>query len=291
MPVRQSVVPNVVPREDMLNAMALNSAGFNITRIVEPTLAGILIARVGDGENFYIQAVAHAGVALMVVQLQLPAVARAASKSFADGLRDGTSFVWHHPPLRTQMTLALVPLVIALPYTAPLPVFATDVLHKGAGGFGLMMAAPGISAVLATLTLASLGNVRRKGPMLLGAVFALGVSLILFSLSRSFVLSLLLLAVVGGTQMFYMTTNQTVLQLTAPDELRGRVMGIYMLNQGLLPLGSLFAGTVADLFNAPVAGVTMGALVALMAVLFALRAPQHPHAPARLPATSGGARA
>src|SRR5205085_9253672 len=105
------------------------------------------------------------------------------------------------------------------------------------------------------------------------AVFALGVSLMLFSLSRSFPLSMALLVLIGGSQMFYMTTNQTVLQLTTPDELRGRVMGIYMLNQGLLPLRSLFAGTMGDFFSAPIAVFFMGAVVAVMAVAFALPAP------------------
>lgn len=273
MPVRQSIVPNVVPREDLMNAMALNSAGFNITRIIGPTLAGVMIATLGPGENFYIQSAAYLGVAAMVLQLQLPEIPKSRPASVTSNLREGASYVWHHPTLRTQMTLALVPVVIALPYTALMPVFAKDVLHQGPGGFGLLMAAPGLGAVATTLTLASLRNVERKGRLLLGAVAALGVSLMLFSLSRSFPLSLGLLVLVGATQMFYMTTNQTVLQLTAPDELRGRVMGIYMLNQGLLPLGSLFAGTVADIFSAPVAVFTMGAIVVAMAVLFTFRAP------------------
>ena len=273
MPVRQSIVPNLVPRSDLMNAMALNSAGFNITRIAGPALAGLMIAEVGPGENFYIQAAAYAAVTFLVLQLRLPEIPRGPNRSVMGGLRDGASFVWTHPTLRTQMTLALVPVVIALPYISLMPVFAEDVLDVGPGGFGLLMAAPGIGAVLATLTIASLGNVEHKGRLLLVAVFTLGASLVLFSLSRYFVLSLAILVLVGGTQMLYMTTNQTVLQLTTPDEYRGRVMGIYMLNQGLLPLGSLFAGTVADLFSAPLAVFIMGMLVCTLAALFALRSP------------------
>lgn len=273
MPVRQSIVPNVVPRADMMNAMALNSAGFNVTRIIGPALAGLMIAKIGAGENFYIQAAAYLGVAFMVLQLRLPDIPRSNRGSVTASLAEGARYVVKHPTLRTQMTLALVPVVIALPYTALLPILAKDTLGKGAGGFGILMSAPGLGAVVATLVIASLNNVRRKGLLLLGAVFSLGISLILVSLSRSFPLTVALLVVTGAAQMAYMTTNQTVLQLTTPDEYRGRVMGIYMLNQGLLPFGSLFAGVMADAFTAPIAIAVMGATVCVMAVVFFLRAP------------------
>jgi MFS transporter, DHA1 family, staphyloferrin A biosynthesis exporter len=266
-------VPHLVPPRDLMNAMALQSAGFNLTRIVGPTLAGLLIALLGAGENFYLQAAMYLGVAIMVWQLHLPPIPGAPSQSVRENLKEGAAFVWHHPTLRTQMTLALVPVVIGLPYSALMPIFAQDVLQQGAAGFGLLMAAPGLGAVVGTLTIASLDQVKRKGRVLLGAVFGLGGALVLFSLSRSFVLSLLLLVLVGAMQLTYTTTNQTLLQLTIPDELRGRVMGIYMLNQGLLPLGSLLAGALADVAGAPAAVFTMGALLMLLAVAFGTRAP------------------
>ena len=272
MPVRHSVVPNLVPHQDLMNAMALNSAGFNLSRILGPTIAGVLIATVGAGENFYIQSVAYLGVTLMVIQANIPPASRSASHSVRANLLEGAQFIWKHPTLRAQMTLALAPVVIALPYSALLPIFARDVLQVGPEGFGLLMAAAGLGAVIGTLTLASLASVERKGQLLLASVFGLGISLILFSFSRSFPLSLLLLVLVGAVQMVYFTTNQTIIQLTTPDELRGRVMGVYMLNQGLLPLGSLFAGALADLLDAPTAVLIMGTLVALMALAFAARA-------------------
>ncbi len=272
MPVRQSIVPSIVPRADLMNALALNSAGFNITRIIGPAVAGLLIAKLGPGENFFIQSAAYLGVALTALQLRLPPIQRAASSSVRTNLREGAAFVWKHPTLRTQMTLALVPVVIALPFMALMPVFARDVLHKGPGGFGIMMGAPGIGAVAATLFIATIGEVERKGVLLFGAIVSLGVMLMLFSLSRSFPLSLAILVGVGASQMLYMTTNQTLIQLTAPEALRGRVMGIYMLNQGLLPLGALFAGTLADLSSAPIAVFTMGGLVTLLALFFARQA-------------------
>ncbi len=274
MPVRQSVVPTTVPREDMMNAMALNSAGFNITRIIGPALAGIMITTVGPGENFLIQSAAYLGVAISVMQLRLPEVKQAARDVNVWGnLKEGAAYVWKHDTLRTQMSLALVPVVIALPYIAILPQFNREDLGGDPGSFGMLMAAPGLGAVSATLVLASMKNMDRKGLLLLGAVFSLGMSLIALAFAPSLWVALPILVVIGACQMAYMTTNQTVLQLTAPDDYRGRVMGIYMLNQGMLPLGSLFSGTIADIWSAPIALAIMGGLVALMAVAFFFRSP------------------
>jgi MFS family permease len=272
MPVRQSIIPNIVPRADLMNAMALSAAGFNASRILGPTLAGVMIATIGAAENFYLQACAYLGVTLMVLQLHLPAVTRAPRQSVASTLGEGARFIWKHPTMRAQMIFALGPVVIALPYNALMPIFASDVLDVGPQGFGLLMAAPGLGAVIGTLTLASISNVERKGVLLLSAVFALGALLMMFSLSRWFLLSLVLLVAIGAVQMVYMTTNQTLIQLSTPDELRGRVMGVYMLNQGLLPLGSLLAGALADVLSAPTAVFLMGLLVAIMAVAFASQA-------------------
>ncbi len=275
MPVRQSVVPNLVPRSALMNALALNSAGFNVTRIIGPSLAGLLIAAVGIAGNFYLQALAYVGVTMMVWQMHIPARESAAARDVSVGrnLAEGARYVWRHPTLRAQMTLALVPVVVALPYISLMPVFAKDVLGLGPGGFGLLMAAPGLGAVVGTLTIASAGDIKRKGLLLFGSLIALGVTLVLFSQSRSVPLSLGLLVLVGMFQMCYMTTNQTLLQITTPDELRGRVMGIYMLNQGLLPAGSLFAGVLADLWGAPLAVTVMGAAVLILAGIGFVRLP------------------
>jgi MFS family permease len=275
MPVRQSVVPNLVPRSALMNALALNSAGFNLTRIVGPSLAGLLIAGIGIAGNFYLHAMAYVGVTMMVWQMNIPPREGSAPKdvSVRRNLAEGARYVWRHPTLRAQMTLALVPVVVALPYISLMPVFAKDVLGLGPGGFGLLMAAPGLGAVIGTLTIASAGDIKHKGLLLFGALIALGISLVLFSQSRSFPLSMALLVLVGMFQMCYMTTNQTLLQITAPDELRGRVMGIYMLNQGLLPAGSLFAGVLASLWGAPLAVAVMGSAVLLLAGIAFVRLP------------------
>lgn len=273
MPVRQSIMPNLVPREDIMNAMALNSAGMNLTRIAGPTVAGLLIALLGPGENFYLQAAMYVGVAWMVHLLNVPEIRKAASTSVSRNLKEGVAFIWTHPTLRTQLSLALIPQVIALPYITLMPVFAQDVLEVGSAGFGMLMAAPGIGALAGTLTIASFTEIRRKGVLLLGAIMANGLALVLFSFTRSFPISLAALALIGFVQMVYMTTNQTIIQLSTPDEMRGRVMGVVMLNQGLLPLGSLFAGGMADALGAPAAVAIMGLATCLLSGGFAVLSP------------------
>lgn len=272
-PVRQSVVPGLVPKPDLMNALALNSAGFNITRIAGPAVGGFMLDHMGGGENFALQSFFYVCVILMVAPMAIPALVRTgATLSVRRNLSDGISYVWNHPRLRIQLALAFVPTVLAFPYMALMPIFATDVLDRGAGALGLMMTAVGVGAVIGTLTIASLKSVEHKGHVMLGAVFVLGASLVLFSQSRIFEVSLVLLAVTGAAQMIYLTTNQTILQLTVSDELRGRVMGIYMLSQGMMPLGGLIGGGLADLTSAPTAVTIMGSLVCVFALLFFTKA-------------------
>jgi MFS family permease len=271
-PVRQSIVPNLVPKHDLMNALALNSAGFNITRILGPALAGIILAHLGGGENFSLQTLAYVGVFLMVLPMVVPPITRAASSSVRENLVEGMKYVWKHPTLRTQLTLAFVPTILAFPYMALMPIFATEVYGKSASAFGVMGSAVGVGAVIGTLTLATLSNVERRGLLVMFAILVLGVTLVAFSQTKSYELALVLLAVTGAAQMVYLTTNQTILQLVVPDELRGRVMGIYMLSQGMMPLGGLIGGALAEVTSAPTAVAIMGTLVCVMAVGFILRA-------------------
>jgi MFS transporter, DHA1 family, staphyloferrin A biosynthesis exporter len=268
-PVRQSVVVNLVPKHDLMNALALNSAGFNITRIVGPSIGGFMIAHLGGGENFTLQSFFYVGVIAMVGMMTIPALAaRKNIVSVRRNLTDGFGYVMRHRQLRIQLALAFVPTVLAFPYMALMPIFAEEVLGRGAEGYGILSSAVGVGAVIGTLMLATLRSVSRKGLLLLGAVMLLGVSLILFSLSRSLELSCLILVLTGAAQMAYLTTNQTILQLTIDDEMRGRVMGIYMLSQGMMPLGGLIGGALADLTSAPTAVMILGGCVCFMAVAF-----------------------
>jgi MFS family permease len=274
-PVRQSVVPNLVPKFDLMNALALQSAGFNFTRIIGPTLGGFLLAHLGAGENFALQTFFYVGVITMVMPMVIPPLQkRGETVSVKQNLKDGFSHVWHTKQLRTQLIFAFVPTMLAFPSQALMPIFARDVLGYGPDGLGLLGTAVGVGAVVGTLTMASLTHVEHKGRVMLVAVFLLGVSLIVFSQSKSMPLSMLILGFTGASQMVYLTTNQTILQLAIPDHLRGRVMGIYMLSQGMMPFGGLVGGALADALSAPTAVLIMGSMVCAMAVFFFVRAPE-----------------
>ena len=172
------------------------------------------------------------------------------------------------------MILAYVPRVFAVPYQTLMPVFQKDVLGVGPDGLGMLMAAPGVGALIAVLTLASLANrLKRQGLFLVGSIVILGFFLILFSQVRSFSLALATLVIAGAFQMFFLASTATILQLLVPDELRGRVMSLYMLDRGFMPVGALFAGVTAHFIGAPSTVATMGAIVIVLAIFVAWRVP------------------
>lgn len=268
MPARQAVVPNLVPKNDLMNAIALNAAGFNISRVLGPSLAGLLIIWPGIAGNFYLQSLGYIGVVAMVWAMRIPPIPRASNTdSMLRNFLEGANLVWRHPTLRSQMAIALIPVLLAMPYVSLLPIFAKDVMKLGPDGFGLLSSAPGVGALIGTLTIASLGNVKQKGLLLFGALAGLGIFLILFTQTSNQWLGMLLLVFIGGFQMTYMATNQTLLQMASPAEYRGRVMGIYMLDQGLLPFGTMFAGLIADKWDAPTAVLLMGISVLLLSIM------------------------
>jgi MFS family permease len=274
-PVRQSMIPSLVPKQDLANAIALNSGGFNLMKIIGPALGGAMIALFGAAGNFFVQAVAYTGVLIMIYWMCVPPTsARARRSSAVANLKEGFAYVWSTPAVLALMTLAYVPRIFAVPYQTLMPVFQKDVLRVGPEGLGLLMAAPGVGAVLAVLFLASHGNsLRRQGLFLVGSIVILGCFLILFSQITYFPLALASLVVVGIFQMLFLASTNTILQLIVPDELRGRVMSLYMLDRGFMPAGALFAGVTAHFIGAPATVATMGAIVIVLVLLVAWRVP------------------
>ena len=274
-PVRMSLIPSVVPKEELANAVALNSGGFNLMKVIGPALGGALIAWFGAAENFFVQAACYIGVLAMIHGMQIPPQRAGSTRhsAFAN-LKEGFAYVWHTPAVLALMTLAYVPRVFAVPYQTLMPVFQKDVLKIGPDGLGLLMAAPGVGAVIAVLTLASIGNrIRRQGQFLLANIIVLGCFLMLFSQITWFPLALVTLVIIGMFQMFFLASTATILQMIVPDELRGRVLSLYMLDRGFMPLGALFAGIAAHFFGAPLTVTTMGAIVIVLTGLVAWRIP------------------
>ena len=274
-PVRQSLIPSVVPKKDLVNAIALNSGGFNLMKVIGPALGGVLIALFGAAGNFFVQGMAYVGVLAMIYLLHVPPTPEQARRSSAfANLKEGFRYVWSTPAVLALMTLAYVPRIFAVPYQTLMPIFQKDVLGVGPEGLGMLMAAPGVGAVLAVLVLASAASrFRRQGLLLVGSIIVLGVFLILFSRATSFSVALALLVVVGACQMIFLASTNTMLMLIVPDELRGRVMSLYMLDRGLMPAGALFAGVTAHFIGAPSTVTAMGTILILLTLVVAWRVP------------------
>lgn len=271
-PVRQALAPSLVPRENLANAVALNSAGQNSTRVVGPSLAGVLISLIGTAGCFFLQAGSLVWAA--VLSSLLPKRPRsAAARASGSNLRDGLRYISANPTLAALIGLAAAPTVLAMPFQQMLPVFATDVLHTGAAGLGLLMAASGVGALLGSLAYAAVGRLGNEGMALIGSASGFGLALCLFAASSWVPLSFVLVAVASGISAFYMAMNNTLIQMSVSDEMRGRVMAVYLMTWGLMPFGTLPMGALADAFGAPWAVAIGGMASTALVLVIALRIP------------------
>jgi MFS transporter, DHA1 family, staphyloferrin A biosynthesis exporter len=265
-PAKQSLVSELVPREDLSNAIALNSANFNLTRIIGPVIGGVLIATVGMAGAFFINAASFVAVLGGLALMRFPPRTATPRRGVLDDVVGGVEYVRTQPTLQALLVLALLPVVLGMPYMTILTVFARDVLEVGGTGLGLLTACASVGALLGALYVAATGP-NRRGLLMLGALVLFGLSLAVFSFSHSVWLSALMLLAVGWAQQVYMTTNNTIVQERVAEEFRGRVLSIVFLNRGMIPLGTMLAG-----FGTAVFGVerTMGAMAAALVLVAAL---------------------
>jgi MFS family permease len=274
-PARQAFVVDMVGREDLQNAIGLNSAIFQTARIIGPTIAGVALAAVGAAWCFFLNGVSFIAVIIGLWLMQVKPIVkeRLATNPIAQ-MRQGLAFVRHNRVVRTLLGMAAVTNIFAFGYSALMPAFAQDILGQGPEGLGLLSASVGIGALMAALTIASAGNFKHKGLLLTFGNILFPTMVLMFASSRMFPLSMLILVGTGFGFMIQNATSNTLIQLAVPDELRGRVMSVYMLVfQGFFPLGSLMAGTIAQRFTVPI-GAAFGGSVALVAALYWLvRAP------------------
>jgi MFS family permease len=275
-PGRQAFLVDMVGKEDLMNAIALNSSMFNGARIIGPAIAGILVAKIGEGWCFFGNGLSYVAViiGLLMMRVERPA-RRAFTASPWTHLLEGFRFVRHTAPIRAILLLLGLVSLVAMPYSILMPIFADKILHGGARGLGILMGATGVGALFGALTLASRSGVHGLGRWVAFSCAGFGVSLILFSWSRNFWLSAALLLPVGFGMMLQMSSSNTLIQAMVPDHLRGRVMAVYsMMFMGMAPFGALLGGALADRLGAPVT-VTMGAVACLGgATLFGLQLPK-----------------
>lgn len=270
-PARQALMPMLVPARDFPNAVSLWLVVFQISMIGGPALAGLILSDYGPALVYALNAASFLAVIISLLLIRTSGRAErveneTASLSLA-ALREGLSFVWRTPIIVQTMTLDFVATFFASA-TALLPVFAADILHVGARGFGILAASPAMGAVVAGLVMARLGNVRRQGATIIGSIAVYGAATIAFGLSRVFWLSMLMLALVGASDTVSTVLRQTIRQLVTPNYLRGRMTSVNMIFfMGGPQLGEMEAGALAALIGAPLC-VATGGIGCLVAVLF-----------------------
>jgi MFS family permease len=277
-PGRQSFLVDMVGKEDLMNAIALNSSMFNGARVIGPAVAGVLVARLGEGWCFFANGVSYIAVIVGLMLMNVHSPARAMGASPFEHVVEGFRFVKETAPIRALMILLGIVSMTGMPYVVLMPIFADKILHRGGQGFatligshdlgavrlGILMGAAGVGALLGALTLAVRSGVKGLGTWVTVCCAGFGISLMLFSFSKSFWLSVLLLLPVGYFIMLQMASSNTLVQVMVPDALRGRVMAVYsMMFMGLAPVGALLGGALSDRLGAPLT-VAIGGLAAVL---------------------------
>jgi MFS family permease len=275
-PAYQALIPSLVPRRDLPNAIALNSTQFNLSRVLGPVAGGAVLTFIGAAWCFALNGVSFFLVVFALAALHLPAhVPSTAPRAIGDELRSGLHYVRDNRILMVLTILAFVTTFLAMPVSTLLPTFANEV-HSGIGTpqsrLWMLMACQGLGAILGALIVGSLGRLKHMGRALLAMQMMLGLLIAAFAASRSLPASLILLFLSGICSMAVFSMSFSLLQLTVPDHLRGRVISIYMVAlRGGWPIGSLVAGALADVFTAPSVMIVNALVLATLAGLMLLR--------------------
>jgi MFS family permease len=276
MPTRQAfVVEMVEKREDLGNAIALNSFLFNGARLVGPSIAGILISILGEGMCFLLNGVSFLAVIIALLAMKMTPNKRESERTQVwRGLKEGFTYAFRFPPIRSILFFLGWISLLGMAYTTLMPVFAKDILHGGPHTYGFLMGAVGVGAIIGAIFLASRRSVLGLGRIIVIASAILGIGLISFSLSHLLWLSLFLLLLTGFGMMVHMASSNTILQTMVDDDKRGRVMSLYtMAFMGMAPFGSLAGGSLAGRIGAPYTLIIGGTSCILGSFLFAKKLP------------------
>lgn len=275
-PARQAFVVEMVGRDDLPNAIALNSMTFNAGRIIGPAFGGLLLATVGSAWCFAINGLSFLAVIMSLLAMRLtPTPRRRDETSPWQQLKSGVTYAGRHPDLRALLLLALFFSTFGISYMTVLPAFADRVLHGGASGFGLLTSMAGLGAVTGAFIVAAYGDRGYRGRILFAAAMSFPVVLALFAFNTIFWVSLFLAYLLGVGFMFQFTLLNTLLQTRVEDSMRGRVMSLYTLTLfGFSPLGNLLVGTLAESIGLNLALLLMAAITLLSAAVIFWRTPQ-----------------
>lgn len=273
---RHALIPQLIEKPDLLNAVALNQAIFSASRIIGPALAGLIIVRWGTDACFYFSVLTMLPLVLTLLPMRVPnppliTESRKIFKEFGDGLR----YVINNRSVGALLLLVAVPTFFGMSYTVLIPVFARDVLEIGATGYGILESVGAVGALVASLVIANLGGFSRKGWLILGTAVSFGLLLIALAVSPWYQVFLILALLIGVANSGYLTMTNAVIQSLVPDELRGRVMSLYMLNPAVLHnLGALYLGSFAEAVGVTLSLSISGLIVALFVLGMIIRVPR-----------------
>jgi MFS family permease len=268
LPARQSMVPELVGKRLLLNAIALSSAEMNATRMVLPALAGILIGSVGVGPVFFIMA-GMVITSFFIIAVFLPktsAMTRTRKTTVLGDMGETFGYLGKKPLVRDLLVLAFVSVVFGMPFQLLLPIFTTDYLKVGPEGLGFLMSVMGVGALVGSVVIATMSDFRRKGMLMLAITVVFGLGILAFTMSPSFVIASIVMLPLGMGSTGRMTLNNTLLQMHVDDHMRARVMGLYMMEVGMQPVGSVPMAALAGIIGAPWAVGGAGILVAAYGV-------------------------
>jgi len=271
MPARQAAMPNLVPRHMLMNAISLGSSAMNATRIVAPAVGGLLIAPIGIGGGFAVlTALYFLSAALTLGLPKMPPKDRDTQVTFFSDFKGGFSYIRGDRLVLGLLLLGTIPMIFAMPYQTMLPVFAKDVWDVGPTGLGALQAMGGVGGLVGTLITANMDSSPRKGWIMLAAACMSGVFLIAFSYSI-FGIALAMIACVGLLTMVFMTVNNTMITTLIPDSVRGRVSSVLMMTFGLMPLGVVPAGILAEIIGVEaVTAIGAGLLILTVLITYAI---------------------
>ncbi len=271
MPTRQSFIVEMVGKEDLMNAIGLNSTSFNAARIVGPVLAGLLISLAGIGVCFVVNGASYFATLAALFLIRLPAKGtERVGIPVLSSMKEGLRYAWQERNIFAFLSIAAITSIFAYSYLPLMPVFARDVLSSGAFGLGGLMSAIGAGALVGALGVTTMSSQGNKGRLVMVGNLILGLALIAFSLSQNYLISMAFLAWAGGAMVTQNISVNTIIQTSTSDSYRGRIMALYTMTfVGMAPLGSLLAGTLAQFLGAPLA-VLIGALITIIVVTIIL---------------------
>ena len=275
MPARQAMVPNLVPAKDLSNAFSMQSIASNVGSVIGPMLGGVVIATLGQGYTYLINAISFLAViiALVLVGHVTQETRKSAGVNWS-AMKDGLRFIFNRPMILSTMLLDFVATFFASANTM-MPIIARDILKVGEVGYGFLSSAQSVGSVLAGLVISQIRNLRHQGPIFLGAVFVFGLTTVLFGLSHLYFLALLALVLMGAADAVSTIIRNTIRQLQTPDSMRGRMTAVNQIFfQGGPQLGEVEAGIVGQLFGVPFAIISGGIGCILGTFLIVLKWPQ-----------------